>query len=43
MEGRAKQQCFYSKSPTYEQVLFREYSYKSNLFVGPTKLAQVPS
>ena len=38
MKGSVK----YSKSQTYEQVLFQEYLCKSNLFVSPTKLAQVP-
>ena len=28
----------YSKSPTYERVLFQERIPKSNLFVSPTKL-----
>ena len=29
----------YSKSPTYEGVVFQECIPKSNLFVSPTKLA----
>ena len=33
----------YSKSPMYERVSFQEHVPKSNLFLSPTKLAQVPN
>ena len=33
----------YSKSPIYERVSFQEHVPKSNLFLSPTKLAQVPN